>query len=93
VPARFSGENNIIQYACASNQLEIQVREGLMNLALMSDEEEMLVEILEEHYRELLLEIARTDHREYKVDLRRREQVLKSVLNKLSGATSARKAG
>ena len=64
-----------------------------MNVMLMSDEEELLREILEDRYRELLLEIARTDHREFKLDLRRKEQVLKSVLNKLGGAASARKAG
>jgi hypothetical protein len=83
----------ILQGGGASKWLEAQTGEVSMNLALMSDEEEMLREILEEHHRELLLEIARTDHREYKVDLRRREQVLKSLMNKLSGAASARKAG
>lgn len=64
-----------------------------MNVMLMSEEEDLVKEILEERYRELLLEIARTDHREYKLDLRRKEQVLKSVMNKLGGAASARKAG
>jgi len=64
-----------------------------MDLKLTSDEEELVKEMLEEHYRELLMEIARTDHREFKLDLRKKEQVLKSVLNKLSAAASARKAG
>lgn len=64
-----------------------------MDLQLTSAEEELIKEILEESYRELLMEIARTDHREFRHDLREREQVLKVLLNKLSGATATRKAG
>jgi hypothetical protein len=64
-----------------------------MDLKLTTQEEELVRESLEERYRELLMEIARADHREYRLDLRQREQILKSVLDKLSGATAARKAG
>lgn len=64
-----------------------------MDLKLTTQEEELVRETLEERYRELLMEIARADHREYRLDLRQREQILKSVLDKLSGATAARKAG
>ncbi|HEX7284880.1 MAG TPA: hypothetical protein VF532_01790 [Candidatus Angelobacter sp.] len=64
-----------------------------MDLQLTSTEEELIKEILEESYRELLMEIARTDHREFRHDLREREQVLKALLNKLSGVTATRKAG
>jgi hypothetical protein len=64
-----------------------------MDLTLAPDEVEILKEILEERDRELLLEIARTDHRDFKLDLRRREQVLASVLKRLSGTASTRKAG
>ncbi len=64
-----------------------------MDLTLTSDEEELIKEILEEHHRELLMEIARADHREFRTDLRKKEQVLKSVLNKLSAAAPTRKAG
>jgi hypothetical protein len=64
-----------------------------MDLKLTSEEEKLVRETLEEHHRELLREIAKTDHREYKLDLREKEQVLRTVLNKLSGATATRKAG
>ncbi len=64
-----------------------------MDLKLTLDEEDLIKEILEEHYRELLLEIARTDHREFRLDLRQKEQVLKSVLDKLNVASSTRKVG
>jgi len=64
-----------------------------MDLKLTLDEEELIKEMLEEHHRELLMEIARADHREFRLDLRKKEQVLKSVLNKLSAAATARKAG
>jgi hypothetical protein len=64
-----------------------------MELQLTSSEEELIKEILEESYRELLMEIARADHREFRHDLREREEVLKTLLNKLSGATVTRKAG
>ena len=64
-----------------------------MELKLSTDEEELIKEILEEHHRELLMEIARADHREFKRDLRKKEQDLRSVLNKLYAAAPARKAG
>jgi hypothetical protein len=64
-----------------------------MELKLSVEEEELIKEILEEHHRELLMEIARADHREFKHDLRKKEQVLRSVLNKVCAVAPARKAG
>ena len=64
-----------------------------MDLQLTSSEEELIKQILEEHHRELLREIAKADHRPFRHDLRQREQALKALLNKLSGATATRKAG
>lgn len=64
-----------------------------MDLKLTSDEGELVKELLEERYRELLREIARAEHLEFKLDLRKKEQVLKAVLNKIGSAEPARKAG
>jgi len=54
-----------------------------MELTLSSIERELLVEILEEHHRELLREIARTGHYEFRDLLKRKEQLLESILHKL----------
>ncbi len=54
-----------------------------MELTLSSIERELLVEILEEHHRELLREIARTRHYEFRDLLKRKEQLLESILHKL----------
>ena len=46
-------------------------------------EQELLLEILEEHHRELLREIARTKHRDFKHVLKRKEELLESIVHKL----------
>jgi len=46
-------------------------------------ERELLLEILEEHHRELILEIARTRHHDFRHVLRRKEQLLESIVHKL----------
>ncbi|HEV2117062.1 MAG TPA: hypothetical protein VGR48_13605 [Terriglobales bacterium] len=60
-----------------------------MEVTLTSEEHELLAEILEEHHRELLREISRTEHREFKDALRRREEMVQGVLNKLAKYASA----
>ena len=55
-----------------------------MDLTFTPEEHELLAEILEEHHRELLREICRAEHREFKAVLRRREELVQGVLNKLA---------
>lgn len=54
-----------------------------MEVTLTFAENELLLQILEERYRELQKEICHTDHHEFKLVLRKNEQLLESVLNKL----------
>lgn len=60
-----------------------------MELIFTPEEHELVAEILEEHHRELLREICRTEHREFKMVLRRREEMVQGVLNKLARFASA----
>jgi hypothetical protein len=53
-------------------------------LSLSDEERELLLEILEEHHRRLLLEITHTDHQHFKVVLRKKAQVLESVLGRIA---------
>ena len=55
-----------------------------MDVTFTPEEHELLAEILEEHHRELLREICRAEHREFKAVLRRREELVQSVINKLA---------
>ena len=54
-----------------------------MELHINSEEQKLLGEVLQHHQRELLLEISHADHRDYKETLRRREQMLESLLEKV----------
>jgi len=54
-----------------------------MELTLTSEEQELLVRILEQHHRGLLNEIWHTHHREFKLTLREDEKVLESLLARL----------
>jgi hypothetical protein len=54
-----------------------------MELILTSEEQELLLDILEQRYRELQKEIAHTDHREFKAALRRNERLIELILNHL----------
>ncbi|MGA7907344.1 MAG: hypothetical protein WCA16_08070 [Candidatus Sulfotelmatobacter sp.] len=56
-----------------------------MELILNTEEQELLLSIIEQRHRELLKEIAHTDHREFKHALRKNEKVLESVLSRLRG--------
>ena len=57
-----------------------------MELTLNTEEQELLVSILDQRHRELLKEIAHTDHREFKQGLRKNERLLDSLLSRLRGA-------
>ena len=59
-----------------------------MELILNTEEQELLLRILEQRHRELLKEIAHTDHHEFKQGLRKNEKLLDSVVSRLRGATS-----
>ena len=59
-------------------------REEDMELLLNLEEKRLVMEVLEEHHRQMLREISHTDHHEFKVALKKKEQLLESVLNKLS---------
>lgn len=61
-----------------------------MNINLTDEQAEVMREVLEQGYRELLLEIARSEHHEFTVTLRHREQLLKSILEKLGALQPAR---
>lgn len=54
-----------------------------MEFTLTSQEHELLLRILEQHYQGLLKEIWHTDHREFKHALREDEKLLESLLNRL----------
>jgi hypothetical protein len=57
-----------------------------MELILNTEEQELLLSILEQRHRELLKEIAHTDHHEFKHGLRKNEKLLDSMLCRLRGA-------
>lgn len=57
-----------------------------MEFTLNTEEQELLMSILEQRHRELLKEIAHTDHREFKQALRKSEKLLDSMLSRLRGA-------
>ncbi|MBZ5571836.1 MAG: hypothetical protein LAO09_08155, partial [Acidobacteriia bacterium] len=61
-------------------------RGGIMELTLHTEEQQLLLSILEQRHQELLKEIAHTDHREFKQGLRKNEKLLDSMLSRLRGA-------
>jgi len=54
-----------------------------MEIVLTTEENNLLVEVLDEKQRELERELARTSHHQFKTILKKRETLLESVLNKL----------
>lgn len=54
-----------------------------MELKLETEEQELLLDILEQRHRDLLTEISHTDYREFKQELRRKEMLLDSMLSRL----------
>lgn len=53
------------------------------DLMLNEDERELILDILEERHRTLLVEIAHTDHHHFKLVLRKKAEMLESVLSRL----------
>jgi len=54
-----------------------------MELILTTDEQELLLNILERRHRELQKEISHTDHREFRLALRKNEKMIESILSRL----------
>jgi hypothetical protein len=57
-----------------------------VELTLTTDEQELLLGILEQRHRELQKKISHTDHHDFKLGLRRNEKLLESILSRLRGA-------
>jgi len=57
-----------------------------LSLTLSEKERELLEEILEERHRTLLMEIANTEHHDFKVVLRKKAQLLESILERIAVA-------
>ena len=58
--------------------------ETALSLTLNEEESELIQEILEERHRTLLLDISHTDHHHFKVVLRKKAELLESILNRLA---------
>ena len=56
--------------------------EAAVSLTLSEEERELIQEILEERHRTLLMEISHTDHHHFKAVLRKKAELLESVLNR-----------
>jgi hypothetical protein len=54
-----------------------------MELILTTEEQELLLGIIEQRHRELQKEISHTDHHEFKLTLRKNEKLLDSILSHL----------
>jgi len=63
-------------------KLEVLVTGTMVSLTLSEEEREVIQEILEEQHRTLLLEISYTDHHHFKTLLRKKAEVLESVLSR-----------
>jgi hypothetical protein len=55
-----------------------------VSLTLNEEESELIQEILEERHRTMLMEISHTDHHHFKVVLRKKAEVLESILNRFA---------
>jgi len=60
-----------------------------MELRLEEKERRLLVEILQERYKNLIHEIARTDHREAKLQLQARCGLVEAILKRVETLESA----
>jgi len=54
----------------------------VVSLTLSEDERELVQEIIEERHRTLLLEISQTDHHHFKGVLRKKAELLESVMSR-----------
>jgi len=57
---------------------------NVVSLTLDEEERELVQEILEERQRTMLIEISHTDHYEFKVELRKKAELLDSVVSRLA---------
>ena len=55
-----------------------------ISLELNGEERDLLQEILEAYHRTLLREISHTDHHEYRVGLKKKMELLESMLGRLA---------
>lgn len=61
-----------------------------MKLELNLDEQELLLEIIENRYRELLMEVRRSQHhREFREILRKKQTMLEGVIERLHSERAA----
>ena len=58
--------------------------ESVVSLTLNADERELIQEILEERQRTFWHEISHTDHLEFKAELRKKVELLDSVLSRFA---------
>ena len=58
---------------------------SLPSRRVLTEEQQLLLDILEQRHRELLKEISHTDHHQFKEALRKNEKLLESVLSRLRG--------
>ena len=63
-------------------------KEGIMELKLSTEEQQLLLDILEQRHKELLKEISHTAHREFKQGPRKNEQLLESMMSRLRGVAA-----
>lgn len=59
---------------------------NVTSLTLSDEERDLVQEILEERHRTLLIEISHTDHLHFKTVLRRKAELLESVLSRFLAA-------
>lgn len=59
-----------------------------MELTLNTEEQELLLSILDRRHEELVNEIVHTDHREFKQELRKDERLLNSLLSRVRKAAT-----
>ena len=59
-----------------------------MELTLNTEEQELLLSILDRRHEELVNEIVHTDHREFKQELRKDERLLNSLLRRVREAAT-----
>jgi len=59
-----------------------------MELRLSPQEHRLMLEILEDRYKNLIHEIARTDHREFKHDLQTRCSLIEDIIKKMKAVAT-----
>jgi len=61
----------------------------MMERRLTTEEEELLINLLQEHQTHLLREIAKAHHHEFRTELRHRCTVLEAILDKVQAPVHA----